>query len=337
MAIKASGSSLSFSEIETEFGNNSSKNNNNRSLGGYRISETYGDYTTTLDSGLPSSGQIKFSDFYSKRLNIVVDFHSGSSVTRVNAKDKYGESDGANVVGGWVTKPSNTSGKKVVAHVNKIIGSNKFAVTRCALRTGTWDSDTTLQVDVGTSGEIYGAGGNGGDSSAGGGNNGSSAVGFEYSGTLINRGYIQCGFGGGGAGGTGYDDPDKNKQDHSSTGGGGGGGAGFPNGSGGRGGTGAFGAGSNGAAGSNSTNTVRGSGGGGGSGGGSVGGRGGAGGDPNNAAQSGGKGQGNQQAQGGGGPGSSGAAVRRSSGVSVSISNSGSGTIHGATDAFGVT
>lgn len=333
MAIKGSGSSLSFSEIENEFGSNSSKNGGNRSLGGYRISETYGNYTTTLDSGIPSSGQIKFSDFYNKRLNIVVDFHSGSTVTRVQAKNRY-NNNFVNVVGGWKSKPSNTAGKKVVVHANKIIGSDKGGISNCALRTGTWDSDTILQVDVGTSGQIFGAGGNGGNGSAGGGGNGSSAIGFEYSGTLINRGYIQCGYGGGGAGGTGYDDPDKNKQDHSSTGGGGGGGAGYPNGSGGRGGTGAFGAGSNGSAGSNSTNTVRGAGGGGGSGRGSVGGAGGAGGDPNNAAQKGGNGQGNQQAQGGGGPGSSGAAVRRSSGVSVSISNS--GTIHGATDAFGV-
>jgi hypothetical protein len=84
MAIKASGSSLSFSEIETEFGSNP-----NKSLGTYRVSETYGNYTTSLDSGIPSSGEIKFSDFYNKRLNIVVDFHSGSTVTRVSARSQY--------------------------------------------------------------------------------------------------------------------------------------------------------------------------------------------------------------------------------------------------------
>ena len=37
MAVKGSGSSLSFSEIETEFGQN-----NDRDLGEYRVSQTVG-------------------------------------------------------------------------------------------------------------------------------------------------------------------------------------------------------------------------------------------------------------------------------------------------------
>ena len=53
-------------------------------------------------------------------------------------------------------------------------------------------------------------------------------MGIEYSGaTLINNGYIQCGYGGGGAGGNAANDPDKNQQDAGSSGGGGGGGAGL--------------------------------------------------------------------------------------------------------------
>ena len=69
MTIKSSGSSLSFSEIEAEFGSNGS-----RSLGSYRLSQSVGSLSNLpLDSGIPTSGQIKFSDFYGKQLNVVVD------------------------------------------------------------------------------------------------------------------------------------------------------------------------------------------------------------------------------------------------------------------------
>ena len=71
MAIKDSGSSLAFSEIETEFGQN-----NDRDLGEYRVSQTVGGLISQpLDAGIPQSGEIKFSDFYSKRLNVIVDYH----------------------------------------------------------------------------------------------------------------------------------------------------------------------------------------------------------------------------------------------------------------------
>ena len=86
MAIKSSGSSLSFSEIEAEFGANGS-----RSLGAYRLSQSVGSLSNLpLDSGIPTSGTIKFSDFYSKRLNVVVDCFSGGEETRKIAKnDKW--------------------------------------------------------------------------------------------------------------------------------------------------------------------------------------------------------------------------------------------------------
>ena len=78
MAIKGSGSSLSFSEIEAEFGSNGS-----RSLGAYRLTQNVGSLSNLpLDSGVPTSGTIKFSDFYGKRLNIVVDCFSGGEETR---------------------------------------------------------------------------------------------------------------------------------------------------------------------------------------------------------------------------------------------------------------
>jgi len=86
MTIKSSGSSLSFSEIEAEFGANGS-----RSLGSYRLTQNIGSLSNLpLDSGIPTSGEIKFSDFYSKKLNVVVDCHSGGEETRKSAKnDKW--------------------------------------------------------------------------------------------------------------------------------------------------------------------------------------------------------------------------------------------------------
>ena len=80
MTIKASGTgSLSFEDdIEKEFGENPS-----RSLGSYRrdhpdfSNKNCGSLTNLpLDDGIPTSGEIKFSDFYGKKLNIVVDYYS---------------------------------------------------------------------------------------------------------------------------------------------------------------------------------------------------------------------------------------------------------------------
>ena len=66
MTIKSSGNSLSFSEIEAEFGGNGT-----RSLGGYRVSQSVGSLSNLpLDTGIPKNGTIKFSNFYGKRLNI---------------------------------------------------------------------------------------------------------------------------------------------------------------------------------------------------------------------------------------------------------------------------
>ena len=71
MTIKSSGSQLAFSEIEAEFGANGS-----RSLGSYRLSQSVGELSNLpLDSGVPTSGQIKFSDFYSTKLQTIVNFY----------------------------------------------------------------------------------------------------------------------------------------------------------------------------------------------------------------------------------------------------------------------
>ena len=193
MAIKGSGSSLSFSEIEAEFGANGS-----RSLGAYRLSQSVGSLSNLpLDSGIPTSGTIKFSDFYSKQLNVVVDCHSGGEETRIIAKNSKWNNNNLTVIGGFRSKKE--GGSKIIINVNKKICSNKDAADRCALRTGSWDSNTTLVVDIGADGRCYGAGGKGGDGadgisdygpvtgSVGNGQDGSSALGVEYEGTGLSE------------------------------------------------------------------------------------------------------------------------------------------------------
>jgi len=327
MAIKSSGSSLSFTEIEAEFGQNGS-----RSLGAYRLSQNIGSLSNLpLDSGIPTSGQIKFSDFYSKRLNVVVDCHSGGDETRKSAKNDKWNNNNLTVVGGFRSKKE--GGSKIIINVNKKFCSDKSNIVHCALKTGSWDSTATVQVDVGSGGRILGSGGDGGrgangiDSSGQAGFTGTSGLGIDHNGVTVNvqsGGVIRAGFGGGGGGG-GDRQVDKG-EDRRASGGGGGGGAGCPPGAGGpRGTTGSLG--SNGSAGTETT------GGGGGSRGNNenqaYGGAGGSGGQ----AQ-GGAGAGNNAENSGGPGGASGAAIRRNSGFSVTINNS--GTIQGSTTATGV-
>ena len=320
MAIKGSGSSLSFSEIEADFGSNGT-----RSLGSYRLSQNVGSLSNLpLDSGIPKSGTIKFSDFYSKRLNVVVDCHSGGDETRTIAKNDKWNNNQLTVIGGFRSKKE--GGSKIIINVNKKFCSNKNATSRCALRTGSWSSSATVQVDVGSSGRILGSGGNGGrgqngvDGSAQGGFTGTSGLGIEVNNCTVNvasGGIIRAGFGGGGGGGGGRE-VDKG-EDRRASGGGGGGGAGCPPGNGGPGGS----TGAGGQAGDSGSETAGGSGGSGGNNDGEAGG------------QTGGSGG---QAQGGpggaqGGAGANGAAIRRTSGFSVSINNN--GTIQGSRTATG--
>ena len=186
MAIKGSGSSLSFSEIEAEFGSNGT-----RSLGSYRITQNVGSLTNLpLDSGVPTSGTIKFSDFYSKRLNVVVDCFSGGDETRTIAKNDKWNNNQLTVIGGF--RSQKEGGSKIIINVNKKICSDKSAVTNCALKTGSWDSTALVQVDVGSSGKILGSGGDGGrgangiDSSGQAGFNGSSGLGIEVNNVTVN-------------------------------------------------------------------------------------------------------------------------------------------------------
>ena len=247
MALVGSGNSISFKDIQTEFGRPS-----NGSFGGYRITETHGGKDFPLDKDIPTSGEIKFSDFYSKKLNIVVDFYT-EDLERQNIKTRFGDSDKIKVIGPRDGKPESTSGKKIIAHVNKLVsasGQSKIdGRLSCSLMTGEWDPNTDLVINVGSAGTIIGAGGDGGRGSEGAGDffagkDGTSAIGINTTQTvsIINNGLISCGFGGGGGGKGGSKVVSTGKKSSAtavSSGGGGGGGAGLPVGLGGGEGTGA--------------------------------------------------------------------------------------------------
>jgi hypothetical protein len=242
MALQASGP-ISFAQIANEFGLPPGKN-----LGAYRVSQTIGDLTRPLDDDIPTSGTIRFSNFYNKRLNIVVNCGSGS---RIVARSRYDDRIGITTIGGFRGRPDSSEGRKVWIHTNETIGSNIAASSApnreyCSLITGEWESNTDLRLDIGTSGVVSGAGGNGGR----GGNSyynsceqgqpgrfGTSAIGVNYQPIIItNRGRIQGGIGGGGGGGVGFghNHRRRGRSVHSlGPGGGGGGGLGSPGGSGG--------------------------------------------------------------------------------------------------------
>ena len=159
MALQASGP-ISFSQIANEFGPLSGP----VSFGAYRVNQSVGTLSNlSLDTGVPKPGeQISFSNFYSKRLNVVVDFHSiANDTTRRNARDRYND-NGVTVIGGFKSRPSSSSGTKVYINVNKRIRSDKASRNNVALRTGSWDSNTQLITVIGSSGSLYGAGGDGG-------------------------------------------------------------------------------------------------------------------------------------------------------------------------------
>ena len=349
--------SISFQQITDEFGNPTQNK-----FGAYRVSQNIGGLSNLpLDDGIPQSGEIKFSDFYSKKLNVVVNCHSGPAEDRVNARDHKWANDNVDVIGDF--KGKKIGGSKIIIHVNKQISSTDSGnQNTCALRTGNFNTAHSLQVDIGAEGSLHGAGGAGGNgadgksdhgptSGGGEGGDGNSALGITYNGTTVNvlsGGKILCGYGGG-AGGRGARDVDAG-ADRTACGGGGGGGMGIPGGAAGEGGErlsgseyssendgGEVDSGSDGGAGSATA------GGGGGEGGDNKeeakGQDGGAGGDSEQSPGSatGGKDVGSGEDPGvNANPGSNGAAIRRTSGYTVTINKADGGTIEGATDATGV-
>ena len=246
MALTSYPNPISASGIRTEFGATSGTSVR---FGDYRaVNQTVGTLTgLPLDTGVPQSGPIKFSDFYSKRLNVVVDLYSGSAETRVNARTKY-DAGNVTIIGGFKTaeqKPAAGAGSRIIANVNKLIGSEKTGRNYAALKTGQWGTDATMEIVIGSSGGIYGAGGNGGrggDGNGSDGGQGTTALAIQYPVAINNQGGTIAagrGGGGGGAGGRGYKHADtqrgcQGRQDCIFVaGGGGGGGRGFPAGDGG--------------------------------------------------------------------------------------------------------
>ena len=327
---------ISAQDIKNEFGETGE---GKVALGSYRVSQTCGELTLAIGDGVPTSGTISYDNMRGKRLNIVVDYYSGGTITRqdqgdntTDARHRYNnQNDKVTVIGGLKSKPSDTSPHRVRIHVNKTIGGKRGDRNFCALRTGTgWESGTALIVEVGGEGAIYGGGGDGGEGGnsnldAGNpGGDGASALGIQYNGTNINvasGGLIRCGFGGGGGGGSGRQH-DKG-GDRRAGGGGGGGGQGFPGGAGGDRGRGEEGAtdgtagdiseAGEGGGGGNNHNQAYGS-------------SGGEGGGQGEAADAGGSGN-----HGGGSGGAQGAAIRKTAGISFSLTNNGS--IVGSTSA----
>ena len=253
---------LSYTEIAAEFGNPTGNK-----LGNYRVSQSFGELSgLPLDTGMPqgSTTPIKFSQFYGKRANIVIDMYSGSHNNNYNY-DVYSDAFGGgkyDIVGNTdknsISKSQWQGGKKVIIHVNKQFRStNANSTNHVAVKMGNtnnnnsqngWPSDTTFAIDVGSNGRIYGRGGNGGraansnNNTAQAGEEGTSALkliaGVQDEITGESR-IIAGGGGGGGGGGAEQDDPGfmwVSGDYNAAGGGGGGGGQGYPAGAGGAGG-----------------------------------------------------------------------------------------------------
>ena len=200
MTLQSSGQ-ITLGDIANEFGYT---NGSSTRLGSYRTTNGQGNFPLSLGSlsyssidgggAVPTSGQIKLSDFRGTQLQTVVNFYgSGKGGIRLNAYSRYNAGD-VTVVGGYRTRPSNTSGTRVKIHVNQNIGSEKNSTNHCALRTGNgWNSGTTLSVDVGSNGRIQGAGGGGGGGAG-------FPVGEGGAGGIVNSGLSAGSQGNGGAG-----------------------------------------------------------------------------------------------------------------------------------------
>ena len=346
MTLPSSGSPISFSQLRAEFGTDGNNTNGPVRIGQYRrddssfTDKTAGTFVDQpIDTGVPTSGTIAMEDLQGKSLNVIVDYHSGSAdeggTRPEDARTRYNSASASGkwtVIGGYKTPPSDSGGTKVKINVNKGIGGQSSAseTASCSLRTGTWDTNTMLSVDMGSSGKIRGAGGDGGEGGGGDGESGedaNSGLGIQYSGTTVNiasGGQIICGYGGGGGGGDAYDEDGFAffDQERYSGGGGGGGGAGVPAGAGGTSGDGEDGeagtapaGGEEGGAGGAGANDA----------GEAVAGNGGRGGDEENSAGTGGDGSGGSGEGDGAGGGEQGWAIRKSaSGVTWTLNNSGS-------------
>ena len=203
MTLPTGENPISFSQIRTEFGDGTNTSTSPVRLGQYRTTdpsftnESPGDFSNLpLDTGIPTSGTINVDSFHGKKLNVIVDYYSGSTENRPSdARAKYQAASASGnrvVVGGYKDRVINdSSGSKVRIHVNKTIGSAVGNINNCAVRTGSFETGTVVSVEVGSSGAIYGAGGDGGEAGDGEGANGSnggsgsSGLGVQFSGSKV--------------------------------------------------------------------------------------------------------------------------------------------------------
>ena len=233
MPLPSSPNSISANQISQEFGKNSPFK-----LGDYRNTTSIGGINWPFDENIPTSGEIKFSDFHGKQLNIV------ALVDGVNGNRKKITSVATfNIVGELKTSTNSSvrsKSKNIVYIINSTIGSSKSNRNHVALKTGTasdWYGGSPnggkIIIRVGEEAFISGAGGNASngtryENDASNGGVGSSGLGLEVaveSISVTEDGTIRAG-GGGGAGGGGA------REDSLTTrragGGGGGGGSGIP-------------------------------------------------------------------------------------------------------------
>jgi len=250
--------SISFGQIETEFGQT-----NDRKLGQYRVDKVYGAFDSTnagiypvissvgmsfplstnaglnANQDIPSSGPIKFSDFYSGQRTVLIDAYSVddsvASMLSFSANNTYYQNYTMNAKTSWNAgnrvrvgeenipeqAPADDSNTTVIVYVNKFLTGTKPTASMqatdgasreyVAFKTGSWDASTNLKVIVGDRGVIMGGGGNGGDAGNGqqNGSPGAQATsGFgadnDVHVTVKNGGWIEKGYGGGGGGGGFY-------------------------------------------------------------------------------------------------------------------------------------
>ena len=158
MTLQSSGT-IRWSEIRDEFGANIG--GTGVSLGRYRNSDSnFGNKNVgtltdlPLDTGVPKSGTISASNFYSKRLNMVLDMYSGGTEFRVHCRTRYNDSSKVKVVGNYRSRPSNVGGTRVIVNINKTFGSEEGThITTCAVKTGDWNPTTDLDIEIGTNGQ----------------------------------------------------------------------------------------------------------------------------------------------------------------------------------------
>ena len=248
--LQSAGTKLTFRQIRNEFGVTPADGETAGGLGGYRISENIGSLNNLpLDNGIPQSGTIRFSDFYSKKLNIVVKCTGGNLAKAnyeahsqvVGTASGISKSTPSRSSGGW------QGGKKIFINITGTYSSNGASRGDWAFKTrstGYWPGGTDMIIDVGASGNVVGRGGNGGSQSGGDGGHGSNGLrywsGAEFGNIDITKNeqtntdaYISAGGGGGGGGSDAEQNDPGDRND--AEGGGGGGGNGIPAGAGGNG------------------------------------------------------------------------------------------------------